>query len=153
MGRMTLVVLGAVVAAVMAVSPAAAGTADTTAPRVRFATSDDAVLLGVPVDHELSAVRGTATDRRGRGIRSVSVLFCGNAERLAGGGYRCGSGVASVSAVERRTATVTCADALRRRCDWTVQTPSAPGRYLVIATATDRAGNQRSAGPIFVTVL
>ena len=153
MRRVAVAVLGAVLSAVVAVSPAAAGSADTTAPRVRFATADDAVVLGVPVEHDLTAVRGTATDRNGRGIRSVSVLFCGNAERLAGGGYRCGSGAASVGTVERRSATVRCGDARRRRCEWSVQTPSAPGRYLVVATATDRAGNQRSAGPIFVTVV
>ena len=153
MGRIAKIALLVVLGLLAAVSPATAGAADKTAPRVRFATSDDAVVVAAPVDSDATRIRGVATDRNGRGVKSVSVVYCGNAERLPRGGYRCGTSPVVVAAVERRAATTTCSNRTRRWCRWSAEAPRTPGRYIVMATATDRAGNVRSAGPVFITVL
>ena len=149
--RMTAVIA---LALAIAAPAGAAPPRDRIAPVVRFTTPSDAILVSAPVDHELTRVRGTVTDRNGRGVRAVAVVFCANANRLPGGGYTCGSsGPSVVSPLVRRSASVACSDARRRICIWSADVPATPGRYLVIAVATDRAGNQRGAGPIFITVV
>ena len=150
----------AVCMAVLAAAPASAATADRTRPKVRFTTANDTVLVASPAAlpaeqaAELTQVRGTATDIGGRGIRKVTVTFCGNAWRQPNGSYGCGTvGPALVSPFSTRAASVGCTSKNRQRCVWTTPVPSSPGSYLVVATAEDLAGNRRSVGPIFITVL
>ena len=153
MRRVAMVTAG--IALVLGIAaPAAAAPRDRTAPVVRFTTENDAVVVSAPVDHELTRVRGTATDRNGRGVRAVAVVFCANARRFADGGYTCGStGTSVASPITRSTAAVSCIDRRRRNCSWRAAAPLAPGNYLVLAVATDRAGNERTVGPIFITVV
>ena len=142
--------------AIFAAVPATAATADRTKPRVAFTTADNAVLLGAPLAPALPepiasamTVTGTATDIRGRGIRKVTVTFCANATPDS-----CGSGVPTLTGVvTTRAASVGCTTKTRQRCVWSTPAPATPGTYLVTATAEDLAGNRRSVGPIFVTVL
>jgi hypothetical protein len=55
--------------------------------------------------------------------------------------------------VTTRAASVGCTARNRQRCVWSTPAPANPGTYLVRATAEDLAGNRRSVGPIFITVL
>ena len=147
----TLVVIPLVL---LMAAPAAAAPRDRRAPAIRFSTTNDDIVVAAPIDHEFTRVRGTATDRNGRGVRSVSVVFCANARRYPEGGYTCGSTWPSVGPpVTRAAAELVCTDRRHRNCRWSTDVPLTPGSYLVIATATDRAGNQRTAGPLFITVV
>lgn len=140
--------------AILATVPAAAATRDRTKPRVAFTTADNAVLVAVPLAAPAplagaTTVTGTATDIGGRGIRKVTVTYCANATPDS-----CGSaGPVLTGVVTARAASVGCTAKNRQRCVWSTPAPATPGTYLVSATAEDMAGNRRSAGPIFITVL
>ena len=136
-------------------APAAAAD-DTTKPRIRITTEDGATRVGAPIEaieSEESQVAGVAKDLRGSGIKRVTVIYCANARRIAGGGYSCGTGALTPDAVTTVKARVTCRNTTKRRCTWTAAVPTQPGNYLVIAEARDRAGNRRQSGPVFITVV
>ena len=153
--RRTTTVLGLsllVLAFVLPAGPALAAR-DTTKPRAAITTPDGAILVGAPVDSDVTLIRGSASDARGSGVRSVVVTFCANAGR-SNGGYTCGStGPALTDVVTEQHAAVRCSNATRRSCTWTARAPVQPGSYLVFATAVDAARNRRSAGPILITVV
>jgi hypothetical protein len=145
--------LVALLLAAVTAGPSAAAPTDTTAPRVHFTTGDRSVLVAAPVGTEWTEVRGTATDIGGKGLTAVSVTYCANAWKSEHG-MGCGTQpVPTVDALVDRTATLTCAGSATRRCSWAVSAPLQPGQYLVVASATDAAGNQRSTRPLFVTVV
>ncbi|HVL91244.1 MAG TPA: hypothetical protein VM841_13505 [Actinomycetota bacterium] len=50
-------------------------------------------------------------------------------------------------------AAVTCADESRTSCTWTVTAPAARGRYRVLVTVADRAGNEAATRPADIAVL
>lgn len=154
MRRLASIVMVIPLVLAVAAPASAAPVRDRRPPTVRFTTTDDDVIVAAPVDADLTRVRGTTADRYGRGVKMVSVVFCANARRYPAGGWSCGgTGVSLASPMTRRTADVTCSDSSRRICRWSVSAPTIPGNYLVIATATDRAGNRRTVGPIFITVV
>ena len=132
---------------------AAAASRDTNPPRVRFTTNDDAILVGAAAGGEWTELRGTATDIGGSGVSRVTLIYCANAWKTENG-MGCGTGpIPTVKALFVREATMLCVRDTHRRCSWSVRAPLQPGQYLVMATATDASGNERSTRPIFVTVL
>lgn len=131
-------------------APAAAGP-DRKPPRVTFTTPEDAVLVGPPTPTEAGQVRGRATDRRS-GVRKVVVTFCPGS-RTADGGWTCGSDLTDPRPIVSRRAALSCANGKKRSCDWAAPAPIHPGRWLVFAAATDRAGNERSRGPLQILVV
>ena len=136
-----------------AVGVSAAAPRDTTPPRVHFTTDDQSVLVGAVAGSEWTELRGTATDIAGSGVRRVTLTYCANAWKTEHG-MGCGTGpIPTVRALFDLDATMLCARGTHRRCSWSVRAPLQPGQYLVMATATDASANERSARPIFVTVI
>lgn len=78
-------------------------------------------------------------------------------EQLTGFATDAFSGVARVEVTfisgtleTKRQATLTCTDASRRSCSFTVALPPGPGPFVARAVSTDRAGNVEWPGPALV---
>ncbi|HVF06483.1 MAG TPA: hypothetical protein VNA20_16700 [Frankiaceae bacterium] len=143
---MQTVRLVAAATAVLLALPAGADAAERR-PRVAIGTKPGSVLLGLPA----GGGRGEGTAAAGAGVARVRVLWCGNGQYLAGGGWTCGSGF--VTPVVSYDATVTCATVARTSCTWSAPAPVQPSRYLLFAIATDAAGRYDVAGPVDVVVV
>jgi hypothetical protein len=138
-----------VLCGVLGLSPQAVAAQDERAPRVAFTTSSGDVVVGAPAETDVSTVRGTAADK-GSGVKRVKMLYC-NGSVDDDGGWSCGNGVAPAFTSVR--ATVECSSPARTSCLWSAPAPTRPGNYLVFAEARDKAGNERTAGPIEITVV
>ena len=146
---MPKMIVALVVAAVVLATAPAAAAGDVRRPRVRFTTADGAALTATPADAPPAGVRGRAGDDVS-GVRRVTVTYCPGS-KTSDGSWTCTSN-ASVSTPTTVTAALSCNDT-RRSCTWSAPLPRRPGRYLVFATATDRARRARSTGPIEVYVV
>ena len=145
-----------VMATVAALAVPAAAATDRKRPAVTFTTADNAVVVWSPAKEAAeaglpTAVRGRATDDAS-GIKSVRVLYCSGGRQ--GSGWTCGGVFAGpIDPIVQRAATLRCTSSTRRSCTWSAGVPETPGSYLAFATATDRFGRTRSAGPIQVVVV
>lgn len=134
-----------VVAVALGCGVASAKTRDRTAPSVELNTPS--VIVSAPAGPTyFTAVSGWASDRSG--IRDVDVFACTGSQIQ--GGWMC-TQVLVVGSFQSKDATLSCAGT---RCDWHARLDMLePGKYLVFATATDRAGNRGSDGPANVIVI
>ena len=149
------VLIGVLLAAVLAGAGPASAAGDRARPGVSFTTTNGSVVVSGPqeaADAGLpTTVAGRATDDVS-GVKSVRVLYCSGGQQEAG--WSCGGIFASpIDPIVTRTATVRCSSSTRRSCSWSATVPETPGSYLVFVTATDRYGRTRSAGPIQVLVV
>lgn len=147
--RTTAVVLLVAALSVSAISPAsAARTPDRTAPSAGFTTTDGAVKVSAAGGSDLAATHGWTRDRSS-GVQRVVVTYCPGSKG-ADGSWTCGS-TGSLGSVMTARADLSCTSS-RRSCAWSAPVPQRPGRYLVFARATDRAGHSRAAGPVEIVV-
>lgn len=99
---------------------------DTTSPTSTFTTRDGAIT---------GTVSGTSTDAQS-GVKTVTVEF-----------------TPLLGAPTTVAATTSCTPN-RKSCTWSAKAPSMRGSYLVRASASDRAGNVESPGPVIdITVV
>lgn len=146
--RKVTVALSFAALAAITVDPAAAAPADRTRPGVGFTTPDGAVRVSGGTGSELSATEGWVRDDAS-GVRRVTVTYCPGSKG-EDGSWTCGS-TGTVGTPTTTRAVLTC-DRPRRSCSWSAAVPTQPGRYLVFAEASDRAGHRRVVGPIEVVV-
>jgi hypothetical protein len=141
--QLLVVMLVAVMALGSAPSSAANRPRDRQKPSVTMTTADGAVLVG-PTGITGQTITGTMRDNRG--VRSMSLEYCG-------GPTPCGvllsqAGGIGVDAPWH----VLCRGG--RTCKWEFEIPlDMVGVYELQATAVDAAGNRRTTKPIQVTVV
>lgn len=111
---------------------------------------------GAPVrpSYPESQVTGRVSDDRS-GVARVEVVFrqCVTADSTDRS-YTCSGMMPRTALQDAGEVTLTCSDASRTSCLWSAGLPLAPGHYLVMASAVDRAGHVGPpTRPVHIVVL